>query len=198
MYTPPDSSPNESMDSASSWQSVVDSDLAVSHSGCSPEENVTRPSTNLGSRGAEDGRGLLSEGSGAGPHDFAQDHRMYCPHSSWNNDTVHLQNPEGALYTLTGNCSWRDDTPHDHSRNNSHNNSQIIDEGSFVHFPDYPSSAISRDSSGFTPINQDSSMPSPLQQYDGSPYAGNVQFAVPPTSSPRPEEFRNMGPSDFE
>ncbi len=191
MYATPDSSPNESMDSASSWQSMVDSDLAVDHSGYSPEDNVTRPSTNV----AEDGRGILSEVSGAGPHDFSQDHRIYCSHSSWNNDTVHLQNPP---YTPTGDYSWRDDSPHNHSRSNSHSNSQINDEGSFVHFPDYPSSVMPRDSSGFTPINQDNSMPSPLQQYDGSPYAGNVQFAVPPTSSPQPEEFGNMGPSDFE
>lgn len=197
MSTSPDISPDESIDATSSWQSVVDSEPAVDHFGCSTGDNVTRPSNCFGSRTFGDGQGYMGEISRARPYDYAQDQRMYYSHGSWNRDTVPLQDPP---YIPTRNDDiWHDKSSHGHPRSDPHNNSQIIDEGSFVHFSDHPSSSIpSRDPAGFTPINQDHCVPSPLEQYYRSPYAEHVQFVVHTKSPPQPQAFRNIGPSDVE
>ena len=199
MPTSPDISTDESIDATSSWQSVVDSESAVDHSECSTGDNVTRVSNSFRSRTSGDGQGYMGEISRARLYDYAQDHRMYYFHGSWNRDPVSLQDP--PCIPTGNNDIWHGKSSHDHSRSDSHNNSQIIDEGSFVHFSDHPSSSSipARDPSGFTPINQNHSVPSPLKQSHRSPpSAENVPLVVDTKSPPQPQAFVNIGPSDFE
>lgn len=170
--TSADISPDDLMDTSPSWQTLVESDSAVDQSGYSAQEKIARSLSCLRSQTAGDGGGGVSDISRAGSSNFAPDHRMYYPHSSWNRDTVSLQNPP---HIPTGNDSWyNDNSSHGHSRSSSHNNTQILDEGSYVHFSDHPSFSVPGGPSGFTPINQGNYMPGPAQRYYRSPYATEV------------------------
>ena len=161
------------MDTTSSWQSVTDSDSTVDHSGRSTGANVTRPSGNLGIQSTRDGPGDIHETSHATPSDFTQHHTTYHPNPGYE-DTMPLQ------YIPTDN---NDRYRHEYSsygrpRSNSHNNTQIIHEGSYAHIPD-------GGLSGFTPINQYSALVGFPQYYYRSPYV-------------QPDGYGYMGPSDFE
>lgn len=136
--TPPDISPDGSV--AFSWQSTVDSDSAAGLSGCSSGDNLTRHSSYPGSQISGDGRGGVGETSCAGSADFAPDHRTYYPHSSWNGGL--------PVYIPTGNDNRYENASYGHWYSNLHDK---VDEGSFRHFPGYPSSSHPGDWSGFTP-----------------------------------------------
>lgn len=176
MPTPSEDSPAEPMDTSSSWQSVVHSDSTVDHSERSTGANVTRPSGNFGIRSPKDGSGDIHETSHATPSNFTQHHPTYHPHPG-NGDTTPLQYP---LYIPTGHNDryHHDHSSYGHARSNSHNNTQIIHEGSYAHIPD-------GGFSGFTPINQYSAMVGFPQYYYRSPYV-------------QPDGFRYIGANDFE
>ena len=167
---------------------------AVDHSGDSTGETITRPSSYLDSRVGGNGRGGGAGTVRARSPDFAQDHGMYYPRHSWNRTNAPLQNPP---YIPTGTCSCHDNNPHGHSRSNPHNNSQIINEGTFEHYRCHPPSSISGGAPGFTPINQYNPVPCPLPRHR-SPYAENIPLAFPQKRPRQPKEFRNVGPRDFE
>ncbi|CAD6573709.1 MAG: hypothetical protein ASARMPREDX12_006213 [Alectoria sarmentosa] len=161
IYCPPDVSPDGPSETTSSWQSVVGPDLAINHSGYSTGDNVTRTSLYLDSRVAGDGRRDVGKNPLAGPFSFAQAHSMYYP-PSWDGKTAPLQKPP---YGPTGDNIWHNNSSHGHSRSHSHNNSQIIDEGLYMHFPDHSFASFPVDSSSFSPANLDSSsLSDPIQQ----------------------------------
>lgn len=166
MPTPCEASPAEPMDTTSSWQSVVDSDSTIDQSGRSTEANVTSPSGNIGIRGTRDGLGDVHETSHATPSDFTQHHTTYHPIAG-NGNTPPLQYSPCEI-----------PTSHTRPRSNSHNNTQIIHEGSYAHIPD-------GGLSGFTPINQYSALVGFPQYYYRSPYV-------------QPDGFGYIAPSDFE
>lgn len=183
------------MDITRSWLFVVGSGLAVDHSRYSSANIFTRPSTELVSRTAGNGRGDVEGISHTGTLDIAQNHRMYHTHPSWNRVSVP---PQNHVYIPTGNESWQDNSSHGHSRCNLHNNSQLIHESSYMHFPDHPSSSFPGESSGFTPVNQNNSIRGPVQRYYRPHYAKNFQLIGPPKCPPQLKQFRNVGPSDFQ
>ena len=131
------------------------------------------PPGNSAIRDAGDGPGDLRENSQGKPSDFTQHHPTYHhPHPA-NGDTLPLQLPP---YIPTDN----DPNIYGRPRSNSHNNTQIIHEGSYAHISDYQAG-----SSGFTPINQYGSLMGFPQQYYISPYV-------------QPDGFEYVGPSDLD
>lgn len=159
------------MDTTPSWQPVVDPDSTVDSSGRSTGANVTRPSGNSIIRGAGDGPGDLRENSQGRLSDFTQHHPTYHHPHPPHGVTLPLPYPP---YVPTGNNDryhCHDPNIHGRPRSNSHNNTQIIHEGSYAHISDYPGRP-----SGFTPINQYGSMMGFPQQYYISPYVQSDGF----------------------
>ena len=153
MPSPPDASLNEIMDATLSWQSS-DSDSMHDNSG----DNSTAPSSYLSSQDTEDGPG--DEGD-ISPTGSAEDHTFHYPHDIWQMDTTPPHNPPAD-----DDDTWHDISPSHHHHFSSLNDSSIFDEGSYVRFSDHhPSSAIPRDPSAFTPINEDCSSPDLLRLY---------------------------------
>ena len=177
MSTPREASPAEPMETTSTWQSVVDSNSTVDPPERSTEANVTRPSDNLGTQGTTDGPGDVQETSHATPSDFPQQPTTYHPHPG-NGDTMPLQYSPYTIPTDNNDRYHYNLSSHTRPRSNSHNNTQIIHEGSYAHIPD-------GGLSGFTPINQYSSLVGFPQYYYRSPYV-------------QPDGFGYIEPSDFE
>lgn len=177
MSTPHEASPAEPTDSTSSWLTVVNSSPTVDHSGSSAKANVMRPPGNSVIRGAGDGPGDLRENPQGRPSHFTQHHPTYHhPHPA-NGETLP---PHLPLYIPTGNNDLHDPNISGRPRSNSHNNTQIIHEGSYAHISDYPCAP-----SGFTPINQYGSLMGFPQQFYTSPYV-------------QADGFVHAGPSNYE
>ena len=155
MPSRPDASLNELIDATFSWQSS-DSDLMNDNSASSTGDNSTTSSSYPGSQDTVDGPG--DEGD-ISPTGSAEDHTFHYPHDTiWQTNTTPLPHYDPPADD-NDDDTWHDDiNPSHHHPYSSLNDSPIFDEGSYVRFSDYPSSAIiPRDPSAFTPINEDSS-----------------------------------------
>lgn len=149
------------MDITSSGQSDVDPDTAVDQSGHSTRDTFMHPASNLAIWATRESKADVHETSQAKSSDLAQHHTTYHPHPR-NGNTVPLHDPPPIL---TSNDRCHNHSPPGRSRSNSHNNTQIIHEGSYAHIPDYPGAPA-----GFTPINQHGFLLGLPQHYYRSPY----------------------------
>ena len=152
MFSPPDASPEEVMETTSSWQFFNSSDLANTGPRYFTRDKFSGHSSHLVSRVTKSIRGE-SDGAPpcAKPSESAPDHMMYYPHDMWKINTTpppHSQEADYGPPAANGTTTYQ----YDYSSSDSHHSSH---GGSYVHFSDHhhhPSSA-----SGFTPINQNSS-----------------------------------------
>ena len=147
----PDVSPEEVVDTTSSWQFVDGSDLSNHRPGSFTRYEISEHSSHLASRvtksipGESDGASQCPKPSGSAP-----DPITYYPQDMWKINTSPPQSQESGYGppAANGTTGYR----YDYSSSDSHHSSH---GGSYVRFSDHhhPSSA----SSGFTPINQNSS-----------------------------------------
>ena len=183
------------MDTTSSWQPVIDPDLANHRSGYSTKESLTKPSRCQRTRDAGHGRRDTEKVSHA---ESAPDHMIYYhPQDIYHTDTTPPPNPQGPppsssssysprTTTTTSNdttisqyddCSSSSSSSSSDSHNHSSSShSQGLDGGSSYasymvtpadYHHDHPFS-----SSAFTPINQHRSMPNALHQEPKQHYYG--------------------------